>query len=125
ANHVEPELLILEVTESSMVEEASHVQASLHVLEKMGVVLSIDDFGTGYSSLAYLQRLPVQELKIDRSFVRCLGEESGSVPIVRAAVDLGKALELTVVAEGVETEVAAAILRNLGCSFGQGYYFGR
>jgi diguanylate cyclase (GGDEF)-like protein len=123
ANHVEPELLILEVTESSMVEEASHVQASLHALESMGVLLSIDDFGTGYSSLAYLQRLPVGELKIDRSFVRRLGEEAGSVPIVRAAVDLGKALELLVVAEGVETESAATILRGLGCQSAQGFHF--
>jgi diguanylate cyclase (GGDEF)-like protein len=123
ANHVEPELLVLEVTESSMVEEASHVQASLHALEEMGVLLSIDDFGTGYSSLAYLQRLPVGELKIDRSFVRRLGEEAGSVPIVRAAVDLGKALDLLVVAEGVETESAATILRSLGCQSAQGFHF--
>jgi EAL domain-containing protein (putative c-di-GMP-specific phosphodiesterase class I) len=64
-------------------------------------------------------------LKIDRSFVIGLGEDNGSVPIVRAAVDLGKALDLIVVAEGVETEVAAAILRNIGCPFGQGYFFGR
>jgi diguanylate cyclase (GGDEF)-like protein len=123
ANRVEPELLVLEVTESSMVEEASHVQASLHALEEMGVLLSIDDFGTGYSSLAYLQRLPVGELKIDRSFVRRLGEDSGSVPIVRAAVDLGRALDLIVVAEGVETESAAAILRTLGCQSAQGFHF--
>jgi diguanylate cyclase (GGDEF)-like protein len=123
ANRVEPELLVLEVTESSMVEEASHVQASLHALEQMGVLLSIDDFGTGYSSLAYLQRLPVGELKIDRSFVRRLGEETGSVPIVRAAVDLGRALDLLVVAEGVETESAAGILRSLGCQSAQGFHF--
>jgi EAL domain-containing protein (putative c-di-GMP-specific phosphodiesterase class I) len=123
ANRVEPELLVLEVTESSMVEEASHVQASLHALQEMGVMLSIDDFGTGYSSLAYLQRLPVGELKIDRSFVRRLGEDSGSVPIVRAAVDLGRALDLIVVAEGVETESAAAILRTLGCQSAQGFHF--
>jgi diguanylate cyclase (GGDEF)-like protein len=123
ANRVEPELLVLEVTESSMVEEASHVQASLHALQEMGVMLSIDDFGTGYSSLAYLQRLPVGELKIDRSFVRRLGEHSGSVPIVRAAVDLGRALDLLVVAEGVETESAAGILRTLGCQSAQGFHF--
>jgi diguanylate cyclase len=125
ANGVDPSLLILEVTESSMVEEGSHVEASLHALRDMGISLAIDDFGTGYSSLAYLQRLPVQELKIDRSFVMRLGEDNGGVPIVRAAVDLGKALDLIVVAEGVESEVAAAILRNVGCPFGQGYYFGR
>jgi diguanylate cyclase (GGDEF)-like protein len=123
ANRVEPELLVLEVTESSMVEEASHVQASLHALRDMGVLLSIDDFGTGYSSLAYLQRLPVGELKIDRSFVRRLGESAGSVPIVRAAVDLGRALDLLVVAEGVETESAAGILRTLGCQSAQGFHF--
>ena len=99
------------------------MQASLHALEEMGVILSIDDFGTGYSSLAYLQRLPVRELKIDRSFVRRLGEESGSVPIVRAAVDLGRALDLVVVAEGVETEMAASILRTLGCHSAQGFHF--
>jgi diguanylate cyclase (GGDEF)-like protein len=122
-NHVDPELLILEVTESSMVEEASHVQASLHALEEMGVLLSIDDFGTGYSSLAYLQRLPVGELKIDRSFVQRLGEEAGSVPIVRAAIDLGKALDMLVVAEGVETDSAATILRSLGCQSAQGFHF--
>ena len=124
ANRVEPELLVLEVTESSMVEEASHVQASLHALQRMGVLLSIDDFGTGYSSLAYLQRLPVGELKIDRSFVRRLGERTGSIPIVRAAVDLGRALDLMVVGGGCRDGVGRRrSCASLGCQSAQGFHF--
>src|SRR5436190_22629309 len=86
----------------------------------MGVVLSVDDFGTGYSSLAYLQQLPVEELKIDRSFVAAMAEETSAV-IVRSTIDLGRNLGLRVVAEGVEDEQTLARLRELQCPIAQGY----
>ena len=92
ANHVAPELLILEVTESSMVEEASHVQASLHALKEMGVVLSIDDFGTGYSSLMQLRQLPFTEVKIDQAFVADLDRSRDSRLIIQTITDLARGL---------------------------------
>jgi EAL domain-containing protein (putative c-di-GMP-specific phosphodiesterase class I) len=93
------------------------VLAELH---EMGVALSVDDFGTGYSSLSYLQQLPVEELKIDRSFVAAIGEETSAV-IVRSTIDLGRNLGLRVVAEGVEDDEVMALLRELRCPIAQGY----
>jgi EAL domain-containing protein (putative c-di-GMP-specific phosphodiesterase class I) len=90
----------------------------------MGVRLSIDDFGTGYSSLSYLKRLPVHEVKIDRSFVIGLSERSDDVAIVRAIVDLGRHLGLDVVAEGVEDEATRELLASMGCDLGQGWHLG-
>src|SRR5436190_12574328 len=90
----------------------------------MGVVLSVDDFGTGYSSLAYLQQLPVEELKIDRSFVAAMAQETSAV-IVRSTIDLGRNLGLRVVAEGVESEDIMARLRELGCPVAQGFIISR
>ena len=90
-----------------------------------GARIAIDDFGTGYSSLAYLKRLPVDELKIDRSFVRELAEDQDDLAIVRSTISLGHDLGLSIVAEGIEDVATWDLLRELGCDIGQGYYLGR
>ena len=122
---VEPDGLILEITETSMVQDGPSAMRSLTALTELGVTLSIDDFGTGYSSLSYLQRLPVSELKIDRSFVTDMDSNDGNLAIVRAAVDVGRALGLVVLAEGIESAQVADLLKDIGCHLGQGYHFGR
>jgi EAL domain-containing protein (putative c-di-GMP-specific phosphodiesterase class I) len=91
----------------------------------MGVGLSIDDFGTGYSALAYLQNLPVNEIKIDKSFIANFVADQRARRIVHAIIDLGQSLGVGVVAEGIETREAWDVLNNLGCDMGQGYYIGR
>ena len=115
--------LILELTESGLIEAAA--PDMLTRLHSMGEKLSIDDFGTGYSSLAYLQRLPVDELKIDRSFVTSLADVSDDAIIVRSTIDLAHNLGLKVVAEGVENEAVLKTLTEYGCDAAQGYLFGR
>jgi diguanylate cyclase (GGDEF)-like protein/PAS domain S-box-containing protein len=120
-----PQALELEITESIAMSRIDVVERLLAGIRRLGVELSIDDFGTGYSSLAYLQRFPVQCLKIDRAFVCELGREGGSAAIVRAIVALGHGLHMRIVAEGVETEAQLAILRELGCDEFQGYLFAR
>jgi diguanylate cyclase (GGDEF)-like protein/PAS domain S-box-containing protein len=122
---VEPEQLELEVTESSMLANPTRAKAVLGELSELGIRLSIDDFGTGYSSLAYLRQLPIDEIKIDRSFVIGMGVEAGDAVIVRSTVDLGRNLGLEVVAEGVETIETWERLRELGCNTAQGYLLGR
>ena len=117
--------LCLEVTESAIMEDPTHALASLQALHDMGVQLSIDDFGTGYSSLAYLKKLPVQELKIDRSFVMNLDLDDNDLNIVRSTIGMAHHMGLKVVAEGVETESVAAQLKALGCDGAQGYLFSR
>jgi diguanylate cyclase (GGDEF)-like protein len=117
--------LCLEVTESAIMEDPAHALASLQALHEMGVQLSIDDFGTGYSSLAYLKKLPVQELKIDRSFVINLDRDGNDLAIVRSTIDMAHHMGLRVVAEGVETESVAAHLKEIGCDDAQGYLFSR
>ncbi len=118
-----PGELILELTEGALIEAAAtDVLARLH---KMGGRLSIDDFGTGYSSLAYLQRLPMDEIKIDRSFVTGLGSSSDNSVIVRSTIDLAHNLGLAVVAEGVEDHACMNMLIRYGCDRAQGYFFGR
>jgi len=117
--------LCLEVTESAIMEDPAHALASLQALHEMGVQLSIDDFGTGYSSLAYLKKLPVQELKIDRSFVMNLDLDDNDLNIVRSTIGMAHHMGLKVVAEGVETESVAVKLKMLGCDGAQGYLFSR
>ena len=121
-----PERLLLEITESAIMKDAARAQKVLVELKRRGVCLAIDDFGTGYSSLAHLKRLPVDELKIDKSFVLNLTESaSDDLVIVRSTIELGHNMGLTVIAEGVETAESWNILKRLGCDMGQGYYMSR
>jgi diguanylate cyclase (GGDEF)-like protein/PAS domain S-box-containing protein len=114
--------LELEITESTMLADPARTKLILDRLSGMGIRLSIDDFGTGYSSLAYLKRLPVDEIKIDRSFVMNMAHDEDDAVIVRSTIDLGRNLGLEVVAEGVETVEAWDKLKALGCTIAQGYY---
>ncbi|QDH65111.1 MULTISPECIES: bifunctional diguanylate cyclase/phosphodiesterase [Pseudomonas] len=116
--------LTLEITETTAMSDADASMTVLQQLSDMGVDLSIDDFGTGYSSLMYLKRLPANELKIDRGFVRDLEHDSDDAAIVSAIVALGQALGLRIVAEGVETDVQQSFLTRLGCNALQGYLLG-
>lgn len=115
----------LEVTESMAMEDIDRSVEVLQSLREVGVGLAIDDFGTGFSSLSYLQKLPVNKVKIDRSFVQYLGQDSRHTNVVTAIVHLCRALDLSVVAEGIETEEQLALLRELGCPVGQGFYFAK
>ena len=117
--------LELEVTESVAMHDVDLTVATLHELAGLGIRLSIDDFGTGYSSLAYLKRFPIHKLKIDQSFVRSMNGEKNEEAIASAVVSLASALDLTTIAEGVETEEQLAILRALGCDEIQGYLYSR
>jgi diguanylate cyclase (GGDEF)-like protein len=119
------EMLTLEITETSIISDPAAAQHILRRLRELGVGLSIDDFGTGYSSMAYLQGMPLTELKIDRSFVSAIHESTGDEAIVRAILELARALNLKVVAEGVENAEALAVLESLGCPFAQGYHMSR
>ena len=125
ATGIQPERLKLEITESAVMAEPARVLQTMHRLRSAGIRFSIDDFGTGYSSLTYLQRLPVEEIKIDRSFVGQLAEHEGSAAIVRATIELAGSLGLDVVAEGVEDATTWQMLERLGCSTAQGYYLSR
>jgi diguanylate cyclase (GGDEF)-like protein/PAS domain S-box-containing protein len=118
------ELLRLEITESVAMGDAQATIATLRALRALGVSISIDDFGTGYSSLAYLRRFPVHSLKIDRSFIDALADD-GDVAIVEAIIQLAQALDINVVAEGVETAAQLTQLRELGCNRAQGFHFAR
>jgi diguanylate cyclase (GGDEF)-like protein len=122
---VAPGRLELEITESTILADPFRVRQVLTRLNEMGLRLAIDDFGTGYSSLAYLKRLPVQTIKIDRSFVTGMCDDPSDATIVRSTIDLGRNLGLAVVAEGVETRETWNALRGLGCSLAQGYLIGR
>jgi diguanylate cyclase (GGDEF)-like protein/PAS domain S-box-containing protein len=120
---VAPEKLSLEITERSML--ATEADETLRRLHEIGVRISVDDFGTGYSSLTYLKRLPVQEIKIDKSFVIDMAENRDGAAIVRSTIDLGHNLGLKVVAEGVEDEKTVELLREYGCDFIQGFHISR
>jgi diguanylate cyclase (GGDEF)-like protein len=115
----------LEITESAIMDDPQRALGTLDALSAMGFKLSIDDFGTGYSSLAYLKRLPVDELKIDQSFVRNMQSDRDDAMIVRSTIDLAHNLGIMVVAEGVETAEAWNLLRDLKCDQAQGYHMGR
>jgi EAL domain-containing protein (putative c-di-GMP-specific phosphodiesterase class I) len=125
ANRVPPSCLTLEVTESSFLSDPARALGVVSRLSSLGVRLSIDDFGTGYSSLSQLHQLPVDEVKIDRSFVRELAHRREDVAVVRAITDLGRALGLEVTAEGIEDARTLQVLAGLGCHNGQGYHFAK
>ena len=122
---LDPRMLVLELTESVLMENPRDGEKTLHDLRALGVRLSVDDFGTGYSSLTYLQKFPIDELKIDRSFVAEVARKKDSRAIVAAIVALGRALGLRIVAEGVETVDQVRFLRERGCTQLQGFLFGR
>ncbi len=120
---LEPSRLSLEITETLLLGEAKPISDALRALKAIGVRLVLDDFGTGYSSLSYLTRLPLDALKVDRSFVAALGSESSDSAITEAIIAMARALSLAVVGEGAETPAQVAELRRLGCEFAQGYIF--
>lgn len=122
---ISPHLLRLEITESSLIVDPGRAEAVLAELHRLGISFSVDDFGTGYSSFAHLLRLPVDEIKVDRSFVSGLLERRSEAAIVRATVDLGRRLAITVTAEGVEDQETWTKLAELGCDLGQGYWLAR
>ncbi len=117
--------LILEITESAVMEDPKQSMEVLSALNKMGATLSIDDYGTGYSSMSYLKSLPVQEIKIDKSFVLKLSSNKGDEILVHSTIDLGHNLGLKVTAEGVEDRAALDILKQYGCETGQGYHISK
>jgi EAL domain-containing protein (putative c-di-GMP-specific phosphodiesterase class I) len=125
---LDPRWLEIEITESLLMKHTRETAAKLEIIREKGVAVSLDDFGTGYSSLAYLQQLPIDTLKIDRSFVRQIEAatpSSGSLAVIRAIASLGNSLGMHVVAEGVETENQRDLLCQAGCDGLQGYLFGK
>ncbi len=122
---VPPTSLQLEITESRIVADLGRARSVLHELRSMGMTIAIDDFGTGFSSLSQLQQLPVDEIKIDRSFVMGMESDANDAALVRSIIDLGRNLGLHVTAEGVESASVQSILRELGCDFAQGYDLSR
>jgi len=122
---IEPSRLKLELTESMLLDNIEDTIATMNELKTLGVQFSLDDFGTGYSSLQYLKRLPLDQLKIDQSFVRDLVTDSSDRAIVRTIIAMAHSLNLTVIAEGVETEEQRQLLRDNGCTHYQGYLFGK
>lgn len=119
------ERLTLELTESAIVSDPERIARTMHELKALGTTLAMDDFGTGYSNLAYLQQLPIDILKIDRSFVTGMLTDRNNLAIVRAVLSLAQALGKQTTAEGVETGALAQTLAALGCTFGQGYFYAK
>ena len=121
--HFPFDLMHLEITESTLVKDAEAAATIMRDLVGLGFRLSLDDFGTGYSSLSYLKRFPVHKLKIDQSFVKDLPRNADDGAIVKAIVTLGRALDIKVLAEGIETDSQQTVLSALGCDQGQGYFY--
>jgi EAL domain-containing protein (putative c-di-GMP-specific phosphodiesterase class I) len=125
ATGVEPANLELELTESVLMHDAESTVHTLTGLKALGVQLAIDDFGTGFSSFSYLQRFPMNVLKLHHSFVHGITEEEGEMPLLSAMINIGKSLKQRVIAEGVETRAQLEFLKRHNCDEGQGYYFSR
>ncbi|MFZ6675182.1 putative bifunctional diguanylate cyclase/phosphodiesterase [Undibacterium sp. Xuan67W] len=125
ATGADPQLLILELTESMVMQDVESTLLTLRALKNLGVAISLDDFGTGYSSLSYLRRFPIDELKIDKSFINDIHANPDDAAIASAIIAMAVSLGLRVVAEGVEKEEQASMLTKMGCHQVQGYYFGR
>ena len=122
---LQPARLTLELTESVLMQDAEAATATLDELKRLGVRLAIDDFGTGYSSLSYLRRFPIDELKIDRSFVASMGDGPEQTAVVLSIIKLAETLHLETVAEGIEEAGQLADLRTFGADLGQGFYFAK
>ncbi len=120
-----PALLCVEVTETASIADLDRTSSVLRELSQMGIIISLDDFGTGYSSLTYLHELPIGALKIDQSFVSAMMSSQKALEVIRSILHVAQSLSLPVVGEGVETRDQYVLLRNLGCQYGQGYYFAR
>jgi EAL domain-containing protein (putative c-di-GMP-specific phosphodiesterase class I) len=125
AYHVDPARLKLELTESVVLSDMNDVVAKMHALKILGVSLSMDDFGTGYSSLSYLKKLPLDQIKIDQSFVRDMTIDQNDQVMVQAIIGMTKNFGLNVIAEGVETEAQLNLLKHMGCLVYQGYLFSK
>jgi EAL domain-containing protein (putative c-di-GMP-specific phosphodiesterase class I) len=122
---INPMRLKLELTESMLLENIEDTIATMNALKEIGIRFSLDDFGTGYSSLQYLKRLPLDQLKIDQSFVRDVASDSSDKAIVRTIIAMAHSFNLNVIAEGVETEEQRQFLLNTDCTHYQGYLFGK
>jgi EAL domain-containing protein (putative c-di-GMP-specific phosphodiesterase class I) len=122
---LDPRLLELELTEGTLMDDALATLATLEELRAIGIYLSIDDFGTGYSSMNYLKRFDVRALKIDKSFISGLPQDSENAAITRAIIAMAHGLKMAVVAEGVETDEQLTLLEQYGCDMAQGYLLGR
>jgi EAL domain-containing protein (putative c-di-GMP-specific phosphodiesterase class I) len=120
-----PRRLKLELTESMLLEDIEEIIVTMNALKTIGVQFSLDDFGTGYSSLQYLKRLPLDQLKIDQSFVRDIVTDNSDKAIVRTIIAMAEGLGISVIAEGVETEEQRQLLLNKGCTNFQGYLFAK
>jgi diguanylate cyclase (GGDEF)-like protein len=122
---IDPHCLKLEITESIGVQDIGNIIQTLDMLRRLGIELALDDFGTGYSALSYLKRFPISKLKLDRSFVAGLGQDTEDTAIVHAVIAFAKALGLSITAEGIETAAQVSALRALDCDLGQGFFFAR
>ncbi|MGV3524650.1 MAG: two-component system response regulator [Candidatus Sericytochromatia bacterium] len=122
---LEGSALEIELTESALVSDLQGIQADLERLRELGITLAIDDFGTGYSSLSYLRHLPFNLLKIDQSFIRGMNDNTASLAIPKAIIDMGHSLGLEILAEGIETQQQMLLLKSYGCDLGQGYYLSK
>jgi diguanylate cyclase (GGDEF)-like protein len=125
ASAVDPKWLCFEVTESAAMKDPSRLIDTLHRLRALGSRILLDDFGTGFSNLSYLNQLPIDTLKIDRAFVRGLDPQNSGQSVIHAVVDIARRLKMTVVCEGIENAEQAKLVRELGCDFGQGYFYSK
>jgi EAL domain-containing protein (putative c-di-GMP-specific phosphodiesterase class I) len=122
---IDPQLVVLEVTESSFIDSSSEIIETLRTLKALGVRLAIDDFGTGYTSIGNLQSMPIDILKVDKSFIDASSDGAHGSELLEAIVNIGRVLSLVTVAEGIEKQEQLTTVRNLGCGLAQGYLLGR